>query len=236
MRDALPPIAYQEQQGMTTVHRVEVKCGNCGHASEQIVVMSTNAFGAPDLDTRPPEMARSTLPFYVQCCPSCGYCARDLYDTLASGVEDVLHSSEYEDLLKLCDLPLLAREFLCLSLIYAHMSKFNGAGWACLRSAWVCDDHQDVEGAVGSRLRALAFFDRAAEEGLRYMTNALEEDVLRIDLLRRAEQFDAALELCQRVQESAPAGLIGEIVAFQRHLITQRDTAAHTIEEARGRP
>lgn len=221
---------------MTTVHRVQVKCGNCGHASEQTVVMSTNAFGAPDLDTRPPEMARSTLPFYVQVCPSCGYCASDLSDPLATGVEEVLLSSEYEDLLKLCDLPVLAREFLCLSLIYAQMQKFNGAGWACLRSAWVCDDLLDAEGAMGSRIRALEHFARAAAEGQRYMTNAIEEDVLRLDLMRRAERFDDALALCQRIEESAPAGLLAEIVAFQRNLIERRDTDAHTIEEARGRP
>lgn len=37
------------------------KCAVCGKESEQITLASTNTFGSPDLDLRPPEMKRSTM-------------------------------------------------------------------------------------------------------------------------------------------------------------------------------
>ena len=47
---------------MTTVDEAKRKCALCGETSTHIEVMSTNTFGGvPDLDTRPPEMMRSTF-------------------------------------------------------------------------------------------------------------------------------------------------------------------------------
>ena len=43
----------------TTLGRIDVTCTVCSAKSEQTVIGSTNAFGAPDLDLRPPEMQRS---------------------------------------------------------------------------------------------------------------------------------------------------------------------------------
>lgn len=58
---------------MTTLPR-EMTCAACGARSTQTVVLSASAFGASELDTRPPEMMRSALRYQVQECPSCGYC------------------------------------------------------------------------------------------------------------------------------------------------------------------
>ena len=58
---------------MTTLDEAKKKCAVCGKISAHFEVTSTNTFGAPDLDTRPPEMMRSTMDMWVQECPSCGY-------------------------------------------------------------------------------------------------------------------------------------------------------------------
>lgn len=55
---------------------------------------STNEFGSPDLDTRPPEMRRSTIFAWVQRCPQCGYCACDV-SKAPSQAEALVRSSEY---------------------------------------------------------------------------------------------------------------------------------------------
>ena len=47
---------------MTTVFPQTVRCSVCGAENEMMVVASTNTFGGTmDLDTRPPEMKRSTM-------------------------------------------------------------------------------------------------------------------------------------------------------------------------------
>src|SRR5882757_6393410 len=63
---------------MTTFDERTVQCFCCDKTSSQQVLMSTNRFGSPDLDQRPPEMMRSTIGAWLQECPSCGYVAKDL--------------------------------------------------------------------------------------------------------------------------------------------------------------
>lgn len=67
---------------MTTTVPHHSVCGVCGGISEQTGLQSTNAFGSPDLDLRPPEMERSTMCYWVQTCPQCGYCASDIAEKL----------------------------------------------------------------------------------------------------------------------------------------------------------
>ena len=50
---------------MTTLDERTSTCAICGGRSKQTVVASTNARGSPDLDLRPPEMQRSTMPYWV---------------------------------------------------------------------------------------------------------------------------------------------------------------------------
>ena len=58
---------------MTIIKDIETECSVCGETTEQPVLMSTNSWGYPDLDLRPPEMQRSTMHVWIQECPHCGY-------------------------------------------------------------------------------------------------------------------------------------------------------------------
>ena len=62
---------------MTTIFEEENHCSVCGSKSVQAVIRSTNTMGPPDLDTRPAEMERSTINYWIQTCPSCGFCYPD---------------------------------------------------------------------------------------------------------------------------------------------------------------
>ncbi len=44
---------------MTTIYNKKITCCLCNKESEYRGIGSTNAFGSPDLDTRPPQMQRS---------------------------------------------------------------------------------------------------------------------------------------------------------------------------------
>jgi hypothetical protein len=63
---------------MTRLGEKERTCYLCGATHVYPGVISTSECGAPDLDTRPAEMLRSTLPYWIQRCPACGYCAPDV--------------------------------------------------------------------------------------------------------------------------------------------------------------
>ena len=73
---------------------VESVCYVCGKMSEQMVLVSTNQFGYPDLDLRPPEMERSTMDWWIEECPHCGYVAPDLSEKTAI-TKEWLNNGQY---------------------------------------------------------------------------------------------------------------------------------------------
>ncbi|MBS7251264.1 MAG: hypothetical protein KIH08_11870 [Candidatus Freyarchaeota archaeon] len=124
---------------MTQLEEVEKKCILCGKESKQIVVISTNTVGSPDLDTRPPEMKRSTLPYWIEFCPECGFCAPDISEAPPEAAE-IVRSEAYQQQLHNPEFPALANKFLCLSLILEKIGVYVGAGWCSVHAAWACDD------------------------------------------------------------------------------------------------
>ena len=96
---------------MITLFPTEVECWVCGHVAEQTVVASTNMRGSPDLDGRPPEMARSNLQYETQLCPSCGYCALEI----SGGTQlakQIVASAAYQEALGSAQMPSLAGRFI----------------------------------------------------------------------------------------------------------------------------
>ena len=69
---------------MTTIGKISAECVICGKESEHTSITSSNAMGSPDLDLRPPEMQRSTMEWWLQECPACGYVAPDISESVAS--------------------------------------------------------------------------------------------------------------------------------------------------------
>src|SRR4051812_405512 len=63
---------------MTDYSTKTLRCSCCDRTSAHDVLMSTNSSGSPDLDQRPPGMARATIESWLQECPFCGYVAADI--------------------------------------------------------------------------------------------------------------------------------------------------------------
>ena len=79
---------------MSTIGLMNKVCAVCGKESEYSVLNSTNTFGSPDLDLRPPEMRRSTMHIWIQECPFCGYISKDVTDE-TSVTKELLSSERY---------------------------------------------------------------------------------------------------------------------------------------------
>jgi hypothetical protein len=218
---------------MTIINPVEVQCAVCGQTSKQYLLISTNSFGSADLDTRPPEMMRSTIAHWVQRCTQCGYC-NDNLSALLPNAPHIMASEAYRDQLINRALPDLANSFLCASIILAALADYARAGWNSLRAAWVCDDTPNIEGAVSCRKRAADLFKEAQLRNQPIATQAGAADALMVDVLRRSRQFPLALSLCEEGLRKYQDDLFKAIFRFQQMLIQRGDTGCYTIAQAVG--
>jgi hypothetical protein len=214
---------------MTTYVTETQTCGVCGAAVECTVLGSTNAFGSPDLDLRPPPMQRSTMPQWLQECPTCGYVNGDLSQTI-DGARQTIESAPYIELMAQSKVPELARRFGRFALL--QQADPASAGFALLRAAWACDDEQQSE-------QARSFRNQAADLLLTLQPFSDDEEqatigTVLVDVLRRAERFSEAIELATALQTFAAvqqAPVILAVLQFQCGLCQNHDIACHTVDE-----
>ena len=216
---------------MTTILRKEKVCALCGKLSEHSEIGSTSVFGSPDLDTRPPEMKRSTIDMWIQACPFCGYCAPDISEIIEKATE-VVRSESYQRQLSDPEFPKLANAFLCFSQLQEHAGNFAGAGWASVCAAWVCDDAGFEMAARKCRVGAVSLWQEAKEKGQRFAEQAGAEEAIVVDLLRRAGLFELALKICEDGLKKSPDKTITNILQYQKRLINNADAGRHTVAEA----
>lgn len=217
---------------MTTLYQKSVTCANCQHTQMVTGIASTNSFGSPDLDTRPPEMKRSTINTWVQCCESCGYCAESL-EIENVNAPSMTKSHQYQAQLREPDTPQLANYFLCKALIDQRSGDYAAATWSLLHAAWVCDDLGSEQQALQCRQDAVKMLLRAEKKKQILMNHTNEETLLLVDLLRRSHQFEQARQvIASRRKTLIEDGFLLQILDYQHQLVEAADSAAYTIEDA----
>ncbi|MBC7248310.1 MAG: hypothetical protein H5T73_11115 [Actinobacteria bacterium] len=216
---------------MTVTAPEKHTCALCGKKSPQEVIYSTNTFGRPDLDLRPSEMMRSTMSTWVLRCPHCGYCAPSIEEAV-EGAAQLVKGDRYRKLRNKRSYPILARDFLCWSLLAENAGKDLDAAWAALYAAWVLDDHENARGAAECRGRAADLFLQARKKRRNPCRRTGESELLITDVLRRCGRFDEARELCEKALLRVPAGMMEKVLLFEWKLIRNRDTERHTVDEA----
>lgn len=216
---------------MTTFAKESVVCGACGLVFTHHALSSTNAFGSPDLDTRPPEMQRSTMPAWIQRCPSCGYCSRD-----AAKIDDrfrpVIDGSAYHSQLADARYPELASTFICAAMLAEAIGRRDDAGWAYLHAAWTLDDANKDELARLCRGMAADGFLALLTEGHSFAQQPGASEAIVTDCLRRAGRGAEALQFVERALSQNYEDIIHKILALQRVLIQRGDTGRHLMKEA----
>jgi rubrerythrin len=218
---------------MTTYAELSVTCAVCGVVSKQTVLRSTNSFGSPDLDLRPPEMQRSTMNAWVQCCPSCGYCSTDLAEADA-GTAETVRGDHYRQALADTGLPELARQFWCRSLLVERAGLGAAAADAAVWAAWECDDMRNEAGAARCRNRAIELLQRWLSDP----SDAADAEKVEtagarlVDLLRRAGHFERAIAEARLLAAKTTNATIQHVAAFQERLCAAGDVKARTVREA----
>ena len=163
--------------------------------------------GAPDLDGRPGEPTRSTLPRWVQTCRGCGACAPDL-SALQPAAADLTGTVAYRA---------LPSPFLRWAALAAGTPA---EAEALLQAAWTVED----AGGDGRALRRRAAAVWPASGG--------PESILRLaDVLRRAGmRAEAAAALDALPSKLADAAT--RIAAFERARLAAGDTGRHLLSSA----
>ena len=218
---------------MTTMHAKEIKCCVCREKSNHEVVGSSYSHGSSDLDTRPPEMTRSTIYYSIQRCPSCGYCASDLSE--CSGVfKFSVESKEYQKIIGNKSIPKVAASFLALSYLKQQTLNYAESAWAAIHAAWICDDKNKEKASKECRKKAISMIENANAHSQNMGDQAGATEALTIDLMRRAGMFEQAFKLAEETKTKDIEGIILQIIAYEESLIESKDIDSHTVSEALG--
>lgn len=209
---------------MTIITKFEKKCSVCGRTSLQPVLGSTNTWGYPDIDLRPPEMQRSTIDIWLVECPHCGYVASNIENELEVPA-DILKTDEYLTCEGKNFKSKLSERFYKHYLISKEEKDYNSEFLSLLHCAWTCDDNDD-ELAVEIRkmtLKSMYKIEPQEEDE----KNALK--LIEADLLRRSLQFDEVIRKFKDVILEDKTQ--NDIISFQIELSMNKDSACHTVEE-----
>jgi hypothetical protein len=210
---------------MSTFREFNKKCAICGTESKHNILMSTNSFGSPDLDLRPPEMRRSTMWLWIQRCPCCDYVNYDI-ESESSANEEFLKSYEYSSNDGLEFKSELADRFYKHYKIMMLDRKYMDAYSALLRCAWSCDDRRDINNAKHVRKMAVNMFEK-----LPRLKKGNENIIAQyIDVLRRCGELDEIIDKFSDFK--AKDDVIQKVIDFQIALAKKGDTGVYTVRDA----
>ena len=225
---------------MTSYDHDLIACPVCAHSFEQMVLASTNTFGGSmDLDTRPPEMERSTMGSWTRVCPECDarWCdwTSDFADVLLADPAfalEVIESEEYKAELARDDCPDLASDLRAAALLAERTGELVEAGWCMLYAAWQCDDAEASDEAGLARVRAANLFTRARDAGVPLAEDPGAGEAILADAYRRAGRHEQAIAECDRGIEADAVDVIRVVLDCERALARRGDTACYTLEDA----
>ena len=211
---------------MTTMRRVESTCAICGHVFKHVELTSTNSFGSPDLDLRPPGMKRDTMHMWIQECPKCGYVSADIADP-RNITKEFLKSKEYRKCDGIRFASGLAEQFYKYHRINLADNDAEGAFFALLHAAWACDDAQDDKNARLCREKALPLVSRLIGEN---MEGKETLQLMKADILRRAGHFQELLTEYKGVRFDQE--VMDQVLAFELKLAEKEDMACYRVTDA----
>ena len=215
----------------TTLGDEKVKCSVCGAKSLQTVINSTNSMGRPDFDLRPPEMKRSTMPYWIQRCPKCGYCNYSI-DEKIDGSKKNIRTQEYLAELNDSGRTTLANSFAAAALLHELAGNYSKDADYLLCAAWDLDDADKKDEAMNARRRVLMLMEKADKSVVSEEKDVFETILVMADLYRRTGQFEKAAELADRHIKTLKDENTLKIMEFERELISKKDTNAHNLSEA----
>ncbi|MCL4783957.1 MAG: hypothetical protein KJZ70_13060 [Bryobacterales bacterium] len=208
-----------------------ISCGNCGAESRFPAPAHAEEREPPDLDTRPGEPLRATLPFWIKRCPACGYCADEIH-TVHEQAGPVIDSQVYQNQLSDARFPEKANEFICYALILERVGQLADAGWTAMHAAWICDDSASLEAAALCRQMALRAWSAGKVQGQAFHETHESEFLIVSDVHRRLGEFEHALTACNLGSEGEDLpDLLDHCFRLERALIARKDAGRGSLRD-----
>jgi len=202
----------------------ETRCAVCGTESRQTRFRPIPPEGAPDLDLRPGEPLRATMPAWLQQCPHCGYVAPEIAHAHPAAAEAV-GTAPFRALIADGTHPPLSRRFLAYAYVLEESGALHAAAEATLQAAWAADDARKPDLARAWRGEAVALWRAGPPLDA-------EQTVRVVDALRRAEAFDDAGATADGLAAGHPPEAVASVIALEQRLIGLRDSGRHTVASA----
>jgi uncharacterized protein (DUF2225 family) len=189
----------EQEQEMTTLQQIELRCPVCDTGFRSQAVVSTNSFGGKRTDFHERAAGTQPLPYLIHMCSRCGFSGSERDFTEEAEVSPGLKEHVWNELA-----PALAIGNVAGSEKYEAAAKV--AEWQgmeprhvadlLLRAAWCCVDEGDVEAERFFRRKAgwkfeeaLSSFDGVPRDERAVLTYLVGELWRRVGDLRRAHAW-----------------------------------------------
>lgn len=219
---------------MTTFCQKSIRCSVCGKEQTISSMASTSCFGSMDLDTRPPELYRFTMPMWIRRCSECGYCAKRL-DLSQEGVSSIISSTEYQKTIVDSGYSETVNKFRCAGMLQKKIGDLPGYTWSQIHLAWIFDDLEDDnanQNALKFRLSALSGIHTLHNNNAT-LTDHYDIDIaIQTDLFRRTGNFNEAQNLISETFDKIERPNVKKSLIYQEKLIAQEDIYCHGLDEA----
>ena len=212
------------KKAMTSFREITCTCPLCAQTFSAFALSTASSGRTFDLDFRPHGPQRAAIGAGLFPCPECGYVMRNkdhrITDPqLQKRLQQMIRSEDYMH-------PLLGtiegRGKACMQRAYIEDLIHPGNGYEYyLQAVWAADDADGQKSAAA--LRELALLSLARKQTL-----SEEEELIRIDLLRRTGQFEEARAHCRKEGKSP---LFSLIAAVQMRLLEKKDESCHAFAE-----
>jgi len=223
---------------MTLILPTREICACCGNECDVRVLISTNAHGLPDLDSRPPPMQRSTVFAWLHECRGCGYCAPDLGEA-PPGTAGIVRGDDFQGkvpprflddnprpLFKATGVPGAALRFERWALLCAAQGDDPAVVNAYIHAAWAADDSGRDDHAARFRIEAASRLQALLDRGADPYTQRGFSALLLADLWRRVRVWDKATAAARRGLALRAADAIARALSYELELIVARDATS----------
>jgi hypothetical protein len=130
--------------------------------------------------------------------------------------------------------PEIPRRLLAYAYLARRADDGRGFVWASLSAAWGFDDLglPWKERAAACRTAAIEAIEGLHAGGESFTDDRQTDQILCLDLLRRARRFDETNVAAAELMASATAEILRSIAMFQAKCALAHDDGRHTVEEA----
>ena len=208
---------------MKNHHPMEVTCAVCGSSSLQDVLLVSNSNTGINPGVYSVPLARNTLMYQIQECPSCRYCAPDL--TCADvAVKDIVSSGNYLQIANDNEISALIRRYLQYSYCAEMLEDNKTAFFGYLTASWICDDTNEMRLGRQCRDKAIEYMIKCKKRGDLIWNHPGFFELMLADLYRRTAEFEKGSKMIQFGLSKVVEPILKSSLEFTKSRIDRWDT------------